>query len=644
VPWINSIRDELDGGFVFLLMFSLLSIIRPICENALRRHGFRMEKYGESASPFQPTLIAIHFGQKNMGTIQREKQIADAEELLGDRLKKLGFVRGLFFGKYLADKLPPYPAVVNDAKTTTMAAELAAFCKSDIDPAKIDREERIPDSVIKGLGRIGVLGACLPTSCGGSGLTQTQYCKLLEILGGHCASTALFVNAHHSIGPRALVLFGNEQQQAASLPKLASGEWISAFALTEPEAGSDAANVQTLATPTPDGKGYILNGTKRWITNGGIAQVLTVIARTPVPAAPQGFGKTTNGRMPAETRPTAFIVTPDMPGFQVLEERMPKCGVRGTATGRLGFTNMFVPKENILGQLGKGLKIALTVLDFGRTTFGASCTGAAKFCFKHALQHANSRVQFQQKIGSFELVKEKLAYMAAGIFAMEAVTYQTAALWRIINDTIQIYGGKAYFNDEPFERMMRDGRINMIGEGANDVMRAFVALVGMRDVGLELQGILQALKTPWKNMSRLGSFAGDRIESLFRSPELQVRNMELQPQADRLAKTIAHFGSRIELLLAKYREEIVDHQYQAGRIADAATELYVSTCVVRRLDALLTLHESGSAERTEHFVTGNYYLQTAERRIRRVLADLWDNDDDETTKLADFWLDKQNAH
>jgi acyl-CoA dehydrogenase family member 9 len=602
-----------------------------------------------------------------MGTIQREKQIADAEELLGDRLKKLGFVRGLFFGKYLADKLPPYPALVNDAKTTSMASELAAFCKSDIDPVKIDREERIPDSVIKGLGRIGVLGACLPTSCGGSGLTQTQYCKLLEILGGHCASTALFVNAHHSIGPRALVLFGSEQQQTASLPKLASGEWISAFALTEPEAGSDAANVQTLATPTPDGKGYILNGTKRWITNGGIAQVLTVIARTPVPSPPPSFGKTTNGRMPVETRPTAFIVTPDMPGFQVLEERMPKCGVRGTATGRLGFTNMFVPKENILGQLGKGLKIALTVLDYGRTTFGASCTGAAKFCFKHALQHANSRVQFQQKIGSFELVKEKLAYMAAGIFAMEAATYQTAALidadtedymvetamlkvfatdvlWRIINDTIQIYGGKAYFNDEPFERMMRDGRINMIGEGANDVMRAFVALVGMRDVGLELQGILQALKTPWKNMGRLGSFAGDRIESLFRFPELQVRNMELQPQADRLAKTVAHFGSRIERLLAKYREEIVDHQYQAGRVADAATELYVSTCVLRRLDALLTLHEAGSAERTEYLVTGNYYLQTAERRIRRVLADLWDNDDEETTKVADFWLGKQNNH
>src|SRR6202035_3622281 len=199
----------------------------------------------------------------------------------------------------------------------------------------------------------------------------------------------------------------------------------------------------------------VLNGEKRWITNGGIAQALTVMARTPVPNS-------------KETKITAFLVTPDMPGFEVVEKRMPKCGVRGTATSRLAFHDMFVPKENVLGQLGKGLKIALTVLDFGRTTFGASCTGAAKACIAAAVRHAQSRVQFGQTLGSFEMVKEKLAYMHAGIFAMESATYQTAALidtgaddymletamlkvfatetlWKIINDTFQIYGGKAYF-------------------------------------------------------------------------------------------------------------------------------------------------------------------------------------------------------
>ncbi len=298
-----------------------------------------------------------------------------------------------------------------------MAYELRQFCRERIDPVAIDRQARIPDDVIRGLGELGILGACLPRDVGGRGLSQTSYCRLIEILGGHCASTALFVNAHHSIGPRAIVLFGMREQQARWLPKLATGEWISAFALTEREAGSDAANVQATATPTADGRGYMLNGEKRWITNGGIAQVLTVMARTPVPGS-------------SETKITAFLVTPDMPGFQVLEERMDKCGVRGSATGRLAFHDMFVPSENILGQLGKGLKVALTVLDFGRTTFGASCTGAAKFCLDHSARHASNRVQFGQTLGSFELVKDKLAYMQASIYAMEAATFQTAALDR----------------------------------------------------------------------------------------------------------------------------------------------------------------------------------------------------------------------
>jgi alkylation response protein AidB-like acyl-CoA dehydrogenase len=171
------------------------------------------------------------------------------------------------------------------------------------------------------------------------------------------------------------VLVGTPQQQERWIPKLASGEWISAFALTEPEAGSDAANVQTSAMPSPDGKGYLINGQKRWITNGSLAHVLTLMARTPVAGS-------------SETKITAFIVTPDMPGFEVVEARMPKCGVRGTATSRLAFHDMFVPKENILGQLGKGLRVALTVLDFGRTTFGASCTGAAKFCVRQAAKRS----------------------------------------------------------------------------------------------------------------------------------------------------------------------------------------------------------------------------------------------------------------
>ncbi len=493
-----------------------------------------------------------------------------------------------------------------------------------------------------------MLGACLPKSCGGLELSQTSYCRILEVLGGHCSSTALFVNAHHSIGPRSLVLFGTPAQQERWLPKLASGEWISAFALTEPEAGSDAANVQTAATPSPDGKGYLINGQKRWITNGSLAKVLTVMARTPVAGS-------------SETKITAFIVTPDMPGFEVVEARMPKCGVRGTATSRLAFKDMFVPKENVLGQLGKGLRVALTVLDFGRTTFGASCTGAAKFCLARASKHAATRVQFGETIGSFELVKEKLAYMQAGAFAMEAATYQTAALidsgaedymletamlkvfatdvlWKIVNDTIQIFGGKAYFTDEPYERMMRDARINMIGEGANDVLRAFVALVGMRDVGLELKGVLDAIMNPLANLGKLGGFAGRRITAMFGPPSVEVRSAALEGDADQLARLVGTFGSNVEKLLRRYQESILDRQYQLGRVADAVIELYVSSCVLNRLDFLIRSQHIAPDELARSLQIGRYYLKTAGRRIHRALADLWDNDDEETTRVANLTL------
>jgi alkylation response protein AidB-like acyl-CoA dehydrogenase len=582
-----------------------------------------------------------------MAAPNRDEQLAQAEEILGDRLAQAGFVKGLFFGEYLADRLLPFPALRRDDQANELAASLRQFCATEVDPVAIDRQAEIPQRVISGLGRLGILGACLPNDCGGLGLSQTSYCRLLEVLGGHCGSTALFVNAHHSIGPRALVLFGTEEQKRRYLPKLASGEWISAFALTEPEAGSDAANVQSTATPSSDGRGFVLNGQKRWITNGGLAHVLTVIARTPVEGG--------------QSKITAFIVTPDMPGFQVVEKRMEKMGVRGTATSRLAFQNMFVPRENVLGQLGKGLRVALTVLDFGRTTFGACCTGAAKFCLTRSVAHANSRVQFGQTLGNFELVKEKLAHMQAGVFAMEACTYQTAALIdsgsgdfmletamlkvfatetlaRILSDTFQLHGGMAYFTDQPFERMLRDARINTIGEGANDVLRAFTALVGMRDVGLELQSIRDSLYSPLSSLTRLSRFAGRKLGSLLVPPTVPVRSTELEPEALELGRLVRSLGNSVQRMLVKYQLGIVDRQYQLARIADAATELYVSACVLNRLDDLVRSGDNHGSDNRLDIQSGRYYLLTARRRIRQSLAALGDNDDEVTTALANQML------
>ena len=584
--------------------------------------------------------------------MDRDKQIAEAEELLASGKPAVGFAKGLYFGHHLGEKLAPYPDTHADAETNRAVDEVRKFAHEQIDPERIDREADIPREVIDGLGRLGVLGMAVPPEFGGRGFSQSAYCRIMEVIGGHCAGTAVFVNAHHSIGVRALVLFGTAEQQAKWLPKMTTGEHLGAFALTEPEAGSDAANVQTMATPTEDGSGFKLNGEKRYITNAAIAQVLTVMARTPVEGS-------------SDTKVTAFLVTPDMPGFEITEARMPKCGIRGTATGRLRFNDMFVPKENVLGQIGKGLKIALTVLDFGRTTFGASCTGAAKFCVEHAISHANSRKQFGHTLGTFELVKEKIAFMGAATYAMEACTYQTAALidsgeddymletamlkvfstdalWTIVNDTIQIYGGKAYFNDEPFERMMRDARINMIGEGANDVLRGFVALVGLRDVGLHFQGVLDAMRSPLKNFGKISSFTGSWLGSKLQDPWVATRSSQLSADAERLGKLIGKFGRQVEKVLRTYREGFEQAvflegklQYVMGRIADAAIELYVASCVLNRLEFSMTHLNDQADQRQRELRLGRYWLSLTERRVQGALAEIWNNEDEATTAVAD---------
>src|SRR3954469_13019763 len=348
---------------------------------------------------------------------QRQKEIQQAEELLFAGPQALGFAKGLFQGHFVSDWGTPYPRIpaAQQAELDDTLRELRRFLDEDLDAAEIDRQADIPRSVIDGLGRVGVLGLTAPKEYGGHGFSQMANCKVLEQIGRRCASTSVFDNAHHSIGIRALLLFGTHAQKETWLPKLVSGEHLAAFALTEEQAGSDAANVQMRATPSADGSHYVLNGEKRYITNAAIAQVLTVMARTPVPGSDK-------------TAITAFLVTPDMPGFTMLEPRMEKLGIKGTATGRFAMRDMAVPTENILGPIGKGLKVALTVLDFGRTTFGACCTGAARTCLQLAVEHANRRRQFKKTLGDFDLVKKKIARMAADLYAMEAMTAVTASL------------------------------------------------------------------------------------------------------------------------------------------------------------------------------------------------------------------------
>ncbi len=584
---------------------------------------------------------------------QRQKEIQQAEELLFTGPQALGFVKGLFQGHFVSDWVMPYPRIpaAQQTELNRTLKELREFLDAKLDAVAIDRNADIPREVIDGLGRVGVLGMTAPAEYGGSGFTQMANCRILEEIGRRCASTSVFVNAHHSIGIRALLLFGTHEQKQKWLPKLVTGEQLGAFALTEKEAGSDAANVQMTATPSADGSHFILTGEKRYITNAAIAHVLTVMARTPVP------GKA------GKTSITAFLVTPDMPGFEILEARMPKMGIRGTATGRFAMRNVKVPKENILGPPGKGLKVALTVLDFGRTTFGACCTGAAKTCLELAVKHANTRKQFNKTLGNFHLVKEKIARIAADAYAMEAMTTITASLidrgledymletamlkvftterlWECINDAFQIYGGSAYFVDLPLERMMRDARINQIGEGSNEVLTSFIALVGMRGPGMEFKEIYDTMLKPTREggIGKAWSAGMNRLGASVRIPDVPVRSAELRSFANQLGRLIWRFNLAVNRSLIVYREPILDMQLVQERIAGVATDLFASTAVLSRWDSEIQFAQGNGEAPNQKNTAAELFLRQSFRRIRNYLAGLTDNDDKFILKAADSAL------
>lgn len=572
---------------------------------------------------------------------EQKKQV---EELLADA-GKLGFAKSLFFGRFRGDLLFPYPTLPPDQqqKADEAAAKVRAFADANIDAVRIDRESRIPDEVVRGLGDLGVLGMTIPAEFGGLGFNQQQYLKTMEVLGGHDASVAVFVNAHQSIGLRALLLFGTREQQDRWLPGLINGTKLAAFALTEPEAGSDAANVQTTATPVEDGSAYLLNGLKHYITNGGIADVLTVMARTPDEKG--------------GTKVTAFLVTPDLAGFEVVEARAEKCGIRGTATGKMRFTNMRVPKENILGKIGRGLQAALTVLNYGRVTFGATCTGHAKACIQAMTEHAKRRVQFGQPLAEFQLVQKKIAFAAAHTFAMEAATKQCAAfidrgaddymletailkvfateyLWTVVNDAVQVWGGKAYFCDQPLERWMRDARINTIGEGANEVLKAFIAVVGCRAPGEYLKGLRDDLTGGKWSLGKLmaGLGVGARLYAPWLAagtPHVPAAHPDLFDDARQLARVVKQFGTTLPHVFMRLKDEatFVQAQLVHERIADIAIDLYAASCVLSRLDHLLGANGAKPADPYADVAAGKYFLKLAFRRIAQNFAALEDNDD-----------------
>jgi len=328
---------------------------------------------------------------------------------------------------------------------------------------------------------------------------------------------------------------------------------------------------------------------------------------------------------------------------------------------------MRVPKENILGKPGKGLRVALTVLDFGRTTFGASCTGAAKTCLRAMTTYAKKRVQFEQPLAEFELVKKKIAYAAAHAFALEATVaecasfidrgfedymletamlkvFTTERLWDAVNDCFQIHGGSAYFDDSPLGRILRDARINQIGEGSNEVLTSFIALVGMRGPGMEFKEILDTMLKPWRQDRVKAWGAGlNRLSAAVKVPSVPVRHDSLRSYASQLARLVWRFNFAVNKALVTYREPVMDMQLVQERIANAAMELFAATCVLSRWDSELQMvARNGNSASTDH-VAADLFVKRSFRKIKEALRDLGDNDDRAMLATADSVL-KQGTH
>ncbi|MBI3996027.1 MAG: acyl-CoA dehydrogenase family protein [Candidatus Omnitrophica bacterium] len=563
-------------------------------------------------------------------------------------------VADLFMGHLRSELVFPYPEQPEDDRRIgdEFIARLEAFLKEHVDPEEIDRTSEMPAQVIQGLARLGCFGMKIPKEYGGLGLSQTNYNRSIAVVGSYCSSTAVWLSAHQSIGaPQPIMLFGTDDQKRRYLPRLAQGT-ISAFALTEPGAGSDPANMTTTATPVEGGEWYVLNGEKLWCTNGPVADVVVVMARTP--------SITVGGRERKQI--TAFIVERSMPGFEATH-RCSFMGLHGIQNGVLRFTNVRVPKSNILWGTGLGLKLALVTLNAGRIAIPAGCVGAAKRCLQISRQWAKERKQWGGSIGKHEAIAVKIGEMAATIFAMDAMVgltsglvdrktidirleaaiaklYCSEASWRIIDAAVQIRGGRGYETSHslrargeapyPLERMMRDARINLIIEGTSEIMRLFIAREAldahMRIVSQLMNPHVSLPKKATAALVACGRYAvwyprqwcswgwWPRYASL--PPTLASHMRFVERTSHRVARALIHSAMRHGMQLA-------NRQQLLGRIVDAGAELFAMVAACSKAYAMTRLQPSEQSP----VELADLFCRLARRRVTHTLQRLHDNED-----------------
>jgi alkylation response protein AidB-like acyl-CoA dehydrogenase len=569
------------------------------------------------------------------------------------------FVADLFMGRANFGKLMPFPEQTHEDRDQGDAflQRLEKILHEQVDPDAIDRTGEIPDEVIKSLADIGAFAVKVPVVYGGLGLSQTNYCRAAMKLGGYCGNITALISAHQSIGvPQPLILFGTEEQKRRYLPRFARGE-ISAFALTENGVGSDPARMLTRAEPTPDGEAFILNGEKLWCTNGTRAGVIVVMAKTPP--------KMTNGV--AKDQVTAFIVEMDSPGVEVVR-RCRFMGLRALYNGVIRFTNVRVPRENILLGEGKGLRVALTTLNTGRLTLPAACVGLSKRCLDISTRWAAKREQWGAPIGKHAFIADKLARMAVDTFAMESMTLYAASLvdqdkhadvrleaalgklwgtetaWRIVNDTMQIRGGRGYETAdslrssgeeaEPVERFLRDSRINTIFEGSSEIMRLFIAREAL-DPHLKVAGGM--FNTKLSMMARLGTaakagmFYARWYPMLFMPRVINVRGAKskIDARLSRHLRFVERRGRKLARSLfhamARLGPKLEREQLLLGRLVDIAAELFAMTATCARASSLADEANVSLAD---------YFCRTGRLRVANLFRELGRNEDRRGYRLA----------
>ncbi len=550
--------------------------------------------------------------------------------------KQIGIAKSFFLGELKTGLIENYPEENKEERETLelFLDSLRRFAKEKIDPVKIDQEEKVPDEVWNGLKDLGIFGLTISDEFGGFSFSQEAYGKVIEALTGYCASTAIMVGAHLSIGMKAIVLFGTEEQRKRFLPELASGRRIAAFALTEPDAGSDAGSIRTEAREVEDGKFFILNGSKHFITNAAIADLITIFAKTE---------EDIDGKK--EKKITAFIITKDLPGITVNKEEK-KLGIRGSITNAFTMENVKVPVENILGQRGKGFKIAMEVLNYGRLGLSSGCLGAARQLFEMSLKYAEERQQFGRKLLDFELIKEKISDMAVEVFVIESLTeftsrladrkdidfsleaaickvYASESLWRIANNALQICGGSGYMREYPYERFLRDSRINMIFEGTNEILRVFIALEGMKLSGQEMAG----------GFPRLFSFFLRGIKKNLISTRLKNIEPALKSETKTFLELSKLFYKNVFKLLFRYGKKIQDKELIQERLANSCIILYAVAVLISRMNSLTRSKGKGACEKELNLFT--LFCSRAFKTIRNELISINKNEDSLLNKVIE---------